>query len=84
MAALWAVYLGGEPGPGRMGEDHEIVFVVADDPKEVRRLGKRKWQGVGRAHVDAIQRLDAVDGWRVLLEPGSDGDETALDQTYSR
>jgi hypothetical protein len=68
-----------------MGEDHEVVFVAADDPKEVRRQAKRKWRGAGRPHVDAIQRIDAVDGWRVALEPGdAEGDVTELDPTYSR
>jgi hypothetical protein len=82
---LWAVYLGGDLGGGRLGEDHEVVFVVADDPKAVRRQAKKKWRGAGRAHVDAIQRLDAIDGWRILLEPGGgETDETDLDPTYSR
>ena len=28
---LFAAFLGGELADGRMGEDHEVVFVVADD-----------------------------------------------------
>lgn len=81
---LWAVYLGGDLGEGRMGEDHEVVFVVGDDPKDVRRRAKKKWRGAGRAHVDAIVRLDAVDGFAVRLEAsGEPGDRTELGPTYS-
>ena len=81
---LYAVYLGGRLADGRMGEDHEVVFVVGDDPKDVRRRAKKKWRGAGRAHVDAVQRLDRVDGCRISLEPGDgEGDAVELDATYS-
>ena len=45
---LYSAYLGGELGPGRMGEDHEVVFVVADDDESARQAAKEKWGGVGR------------------------------------
>ena len=47
---LFAAYLGGELGPGRVGEDH------------------------GRAHVDALTRLDMVDGYGIGLTRCGDGD----------
>jgi hypothetical protein len=31
---LFAVHLGGSVAPGRMGEDHEVVFVVAADDSD--------------------------------------------------
>ena len=40
-----------------MGEDHEVVFVVADDMVSARRAAKAKWGGDGRAHVDALTRV---------------------------
>ena len=55
---LYAAYLGGDLGPGRMGEDHEVVFVVADDERSARRAAKAKWGGQGRPHVDALTRVD--------------------------
>ena len=82
---LYAVYLGGSLGDGRMGEDHETVFVVAGDDAAARRAAKRKWRGAGRAHVDAVQRLDRIDGFDVtLVEAVGEGDEVVLDPTYHR
>ena len=73
---LYAAYLGGELGPGRMGEDHEVVFVVADDERSARRAAKAKWGGEGRPHVDALTRVDRIDGFAVGLTPGGEGDAT--------
>ena len=42
-----------------MGEDHEVVFVVAEDVRAARRAAKAKWGGDGRPHVDALTRLDS-------------------------
>jgi Domain of Unknown Function (DUF1543) len=73
---LFAAYLGGDLGPGRMGEDHEVVFVVAEDMLSARRAAKAKWRGDGRAHVDALTRLDMIDGYAIGLESGGSGDAT--------
>ena len=73
---LYAAYLGGELTDGRMGEDHEVVFVVADDVTGARRAAKAKWGGDGRAHVDALTRLDMIDGFTIALEEGGSGDKT--------
>lgn len=81
---LYAAYLGGKLGDGRMGEDHETVFVVAADDKAAVTAAKRKWKGAGRAHVDAIQRLDRVDGFEITLAEGEPGDAGDLDPTYRR
>ena len=72
---LYAAFLGGDLGPGRMGEDHEVVFVVADDMPAARRAAKAKWRGDGKAHVDALTRLDMIDGYAVGLQPGGSGDD---------
>ena len=79
---LYAVYLGGDLAGGRMGEDHEVVFVVGDDPKDVRRRARAKWTGHGTAHVDAIQRLERIDGFAIQLHETGGGDRTALDNRY--
>ncbi|HVA02970.1 MAG TPA: hypothetical protein VMU64_04405 [Acidimicrobiales bacterium] len=34
---LYAVYLGGDPAPGRLSEDHEVVLVMANDLGGARR-----------------------------------------------
>jgi hypothetical protein len=78
---LYAVFLGGPAGDGRMGEDHEVVFVVAPDGRSAKEAAKAKWHGAGRGHVDAVERIDAIDGYAVTLAPdgGEPGDRTALD-----
>ena len=71
---LFAAFLGGELTAGRMGEDHEVVFVVAEDILAARRAATAKWGGDGRAHVDALTRLDMVDGFAIALEQAGTGD----------
>ena len=63
-----AAFLGGELGSGRMGEDHEVVFVVAEDM--ARPAGRPRPSGAATAgaHVDALTRLDMIDGYAVGLE----------------
>jgi Domain of Unknown Function (DUF1543) len=73
---LFAAYLGGELAPGRMGEDHEVVFVVADDVPSARQAAKAKWRGDGRPHLDALTRIDMIDGYAVSLEETGSGDRT--------
>ena len=73
---LFAAYLGGELSPGRMGEDHEVVFVVAEDIVSARKAAKAKWGGGGRAHVDALTRIDMIDGYALTLEEAGSGDRT--------
>jgi len=68
---LWAVYLGGHLAADRIGEDHELVFVVADEVEAAKKAAKKKWRGVGRAHVDAIRSVDEVDGYVVSVSQRS-------------
>jgi Domain of Unknown Function (DUF1543) len=66
--SLYAVYLGGDPAPGRMGEDHEVVFVVAHDVTSARRQARDKWSGDDpKPHVDMVQELDVIDGFEISL-----------------
>jgi Domain of Unknown Function (DUF1543) len=80
---LFAAYLGGELGPGRMGEDHEVVFVVAEDTLAARRAAKAKWGGDGRAHVDALTRIDRIDGYSLSLERTADGGDDTETEGYN-
>ncbi len=77
---LYAAFLGGSLGPGRMGEDHEVVFVVAPDAAGAKEQAKAKWRGAGRGHVDAVQRLDVIDGYQVaVVADGGEQDQMVLD-----
>jgi hypothetical protein len=73
---LFAAFLGGELASGRMGEDHEVVFVVADDMISARLAAQAKWGGDGRAHVDALTRIDMIDGHVIGLQEAGSGDQT--------
>ena len=76
---LYVAFLGGELSGTRMGEDHEVVFVVAEDALSARQASKKKWGGEGRCHVDALTRVDMIDGFAVNLTPGGAGDTTAME-----
>ena len=79
---LYLVFLGGDPAPGRLGEDHEVVVVVADDLKSARAAARKKWTGVGRAHVDAIRPLTVADGYSMSLSHTGASDELEIDNTF--
>lgn len=83
---LYVVFLGGDLPEGRIGEDHEVVFVAATDLKAARTAAKRKWRGSGRAHIDAAAEVDTVDGFEVHLVPSTetDGDHLAVNSKYVR
>ncbi len=70
---LYVAYLGGPMPDGQMGEGHEVVTVVAGDPADARAKAKTKWSGYGRSHVDALQRVESVDGYRIDLVPTESG-----------
>jgi hypothetical protein len=76
---LYAAFLGGELAADRMGEDHEVVFVVAEDTTSARKAAQKKWGGDGRAHVDAVTRLDRIDGYAISLSASGQGDATAME-----
>ena len=76
---LYAAFLGGELAEDRMGEDHEVVFVVAQDTTSARKAAQKKWGGTGRAHVDAVTRLEMIDGYTVALERTGAGDVTEME-----
>jgi len=59
-----------------MGEDHEVVLVVADDEISARRAAKAKWGGDGGSHVDALTRVDMIDGYAIVLTRSGEGDAT--------
>jgi Domain of Unknown Function (DUF1543) len=82
-ARLYAIYLGGDPAPGRIGEDHEVVFVVAEDVASARKQARAKWAGDDpKPHVDMVQELDIVDGYAVSLTATDRRPRATADNTY--
>ena len=85
MPSLFAVVLGGNQTGSRLGEDHEVVFVAAEDEAEARAKAKRKWSGETTAglHIDSLAKVDLVDGFRIDLTPDGEGDRIAVNQNSS-
>jgi Domain of Unknown Function (DUF1543) len=79
---LYVAYLGGPMPEGQMGEGHEVVTVVAGDPVDARARAKAKWSGYGRSHVDALQRIESVDGFRIDLVPTASGDRAQPNELF--
>jgi hypothetical protein len=76
---LYAAFLGGPLAGDRMGEGHEVVLVVAEGLSDAKAKAKAKWSGSGRGHVDALQRIDMVDGFEVALARTGEGDRIEVD-----
>lgn len=64
---LYAILLGGKLRSNHLMEDHHLVFVVATNEKEARKLAKLKWEAE-EVHVDGTQRIEKVDGYRISLK----------------
>jgi hypothetical protein len=79
---LYAVYLGGDPAPGRLSEDHETVIVVAPDVAQARQRARAKWGGTTRPHVDGLKLVDVVDGFAITLTPTDRNESADVDLTY--
>ena len=86
MAKLYVVFLGGKLGAGRLGEDHEVVLVVAPDADAARLRAKEKWSGVDTksVHVDALEEVSSVDGYDILVGPQGNTDFSSrnIDDRY--
>ena len=80
---LFAVLLGGKIRKNHLMEDHHLVFVVASDEKEARKLAKLKWD-VDEVHVDGTQLIKSVDGYTINLNKTEDqDDEFVVNPNYS-
>lgn len=80
---LYAVLLGGKIRKNHLMEDHHLVFVVASNEKEARKLAKLKWN-VEEVHVDGTQLIKSVDGYNIKLNKTEDqDDEFSINPNYS-
>ena len=71
---LFAVLLGGKIRKDHLMEDHHLVFVVAENEIEARKLSKKKWDAES-IHVDGTQIINVVDGYKVKLEKTDEKDD---------
>lgn len=83
MKKLYAVYLGGRIKEENFIEDHEIVFVVAEDEKEARSLGREKWNAMD-IHVDGTKLVENIDGFSISLSENNEQDKIIDNNEYSK
>lgn len=80
---LYAVLLGGKIRKNHLMEDHHLVFVVASNENEARKLAKLKWD-VEEIHVDGTQLIKSVDGYNIILNKTEDQDDDfSINPNYS-
>lgn len=81
---LYAVLLGGKLRENHLMEDHHLVFVIAENEPEARKLAKKKWNAV-EVHVDGTQLIEKVDGFKIHLEEESgQGSSFEVNSKYSK
>jgi hypothetical protein len=81
---LYAVLLGGKIRKNHLMEDHHLVFVVAENEVEARKLSKKKWDAES-IHVDGTQMIDVVDGYKVDLQKTDErNDDFQINPEYSK
>jgi hypothetical protein len=71
---LYAVLLGGKIRKNHLMEDHHLVFVVAENETEARKLSKKKWNAED-IHVDGTQKIIKVDGYKLILQKTDEQDD---------
>ncbi len=74
---LYAVLLGGKIRKNHLMEDHHLVFVVAENETEARKLSKKKWNAED-IHVDGTQKIIKVDGYKLILQKTDEQDDDLL------
>lgn len=80
---LYAILLGGKIRKNHLMEDHHLVFVVAQNEEEARKLAKNKWD-VEEVHVDGTQLINRVDGYQIKLEKtDEEGSDFEVNPNYS-
>jgi len=79
---LYTAYLGGPLDEGRMGEGHEVVLVVAADRRDAAARALAKWRGAPPGHLDALVRVERVDGHEVVLSEVG-GDDVLDGETFN-
>lgn len=81
---LYAVLLGGKIRKSHLMEDHHLVFVVAENEIEARKLAKMKWDA-DDIHVDGTQKITMVDGYKIILQKTEEqGEDFLINPAYSK
>ena len=81
---LYAVLLGGKIRKHHLMEDHHLVFVVAENEIEARKLAKKKWNAED-IHIDRTQKINMVDGYKIMLQKTEkQEDDLEINTEYSK
>ena len=81
---LYAVLLGGKIRKNHLMEDHHLVFVVAENEIDARKLSKKKWNAEN-IHVDGTQKITVVDGYKINIQKiDEQNDDFQINPSYSK
>ena len=80
---LYAILLGGKIRKNNLMEDHHLVFVIAKNETEARKISKKKWNA-NDIHVDGTQKLNVVDGYKInLIKTNEQNNNFDINSKYS-
>ena len=82
MPKLFLAYLGGKMSLSRIGEDHEVVLVVAEDKADAKMKAQSKWKGEGAAHLDMLTEVGVVDNYIINLEKTQEQNKMIIDDDW--
>ena len=80
---LYAALLGWKTDENNLMEDHQVVYVVAENEEQAREQAKEKWESVEDPHVDGLQKLNSIDWYKINLEKiENQGDNIKVNPGY--
>ncbi len=74
MKKLYMAYVWGD-SKDRLIEDHEIIFVVAENPADAKRIAKEKTVLTSGVHVDVMSEIKNIDGYDISLNKSDNKEE---------
>jgi len=64
--SLYMMLMGCKP-PGRLTEQHDILFGIASTPADLIPQVRSSWPGSGKIHLDGLRKVTNVDGYKILV-----------------
>ncbi len=80
---LFAVYLWGRHDNGFM-EDHDLIFIVAQDKDEAKRLAKQKTKIKEDLHCDWVIEIKNVDWFSIRIIKTEEEENIIYDTRYEK
>ena len=80
---LFYVYIGGT-ATDRLIEDHEVIFVVAQNSFDAKQIAKEKTKLKIDTHVDIMAQLINVDGYNIKLKKSDSTEKIVKVSEYTK